>query len=354
MGLNIVIPVYVVENSNIPIILDQLYVAIESYYFHKNIGTFFIYTNNDLIEKGINHYKRVFYRDVVVVKLDFEKTWEQLNLPINSTRTRKTFIISKMVIPFLHDEDYLLMDWDILTTGYIKPAYIISDKIRLFNPKMYDGITLRQNSVLVGIKPENEMVGRHRWVNSGMVYSPKGKISELIKEYWEKYNSIITQEYRGIYLYDIIGDELLYNLMLIDSHDGIEEMKSYNLNVVLRNFYYDFSDLVSMYDFGNCYPNVLNVHFAGGHVKPFDVIVDENNNLTFKMSIENYAINKKCLRWLFDLEDHRLGSFNYNALIFSIIWQHTRYSIKDKLDPDNDKSISKRYLEFFKRNFLNE
>lgn len=352
MELNIVIPVYIINESKVPIILDQLYVAIESYYFYKNTGTFYIYTNSDSIEEGINHYKKVFSRNVVLIRIDFEKAWEQLNLPINETRTRKPFIISKMIIPFIHDEDYLAMDWDILTTGYIDHSYLISEKIRIFNSKMYDGTTLRQHSIYMGYKPENEVVGRHRWANSGMVYFPKKITTGLIREYWDKYDSIREQVYRGIHLYDIIDDELIYNLMLSDGHTGIEEVRDHNLNVVFKSFYYDFSEIDSMYSFGTNHPKVLNVHFVGGHVKPYDVIVDENNNLTFNISIENYAINREDLKWLFDMSDHRSGSFHYNALIFSIIWQHTRYCIREKLYLETAMGISNRYLEFFKRNFI--
>lgn len=354
MSLKIVIPVYVVERSNIERILDQLYVTIESYYLHNNSGVFYIYTNNDYIEININKYKKVFYRNITILRIDFEKVWKQLNLSINEIRTRREFVISKIIVPFIHDDDYLLLDWDILTTGYIKTEYIQSSKLRLFNAKFYDGISLRQNSIIRKLTPENETIGRFKWVNSGMVYSPKGLAAELIKEYWEKYQGIKEQKYKGIYLFDIIGDELIYNLMILDEHPKVEEVHNYNLNVVPRNFYFTFNDIDSMHCFGDKFPHVLNVHFAGGHIKPFDVTVDENLNLSYRIHIEKYAIDKRSLKWLFDFGEHRSGSYNYNALIFSIIWQYLKFSIKEKLISAKSDKISKRYLEFFNRNFLNE
>jgi hypothetical protein len=185
-----------------------------------------------------------------------------------------------------------------------------------------------------------------------MVYSPKGLCKSLVEEYWDKYHSISVQEYKGIYLFDIIGDELIYNLMLLDNVPHIEECNRYNLNIVLRNFYYTFNKIESMYSFGEKHPNILNVHFAGGHIKPFNVIVDENNNLSFQINVESYSINKRAIKWLFDMSEHRMGSYNYNSLLFSIIWQYTRYSVREDLGLEPDKKMSQRYLEFFNRSFI--
>lgn len=348
--MNIVIPAYIVDESKVEIILDQIYVTIESYFSYGNMGKFYVFTNNDTIVDGISHYKVVFGRDVTTVYVDFEQHWKQLKLPINETRTRRNFIIAKLIIPFIFDEEFLLLDWDILTLGYIPPEYLRSDKLRLFNAKFYDGLTLRQISCLKGLYPDPG-IGNYRWMNSGMLYSPKGLALELIKEYWDKYNSITEQEYKKIYLFDIIGDELIYNIMKIDGDPRIEECTQYNLNVVLRNFYYTFNNIGSIHDFGKDYPNVLNVHFAVGHVKPFNIILEDNGNLKFQIELEKYAMDKANVRWLFDMAEHRMGSFHYNALMFSIIWQYTRYTIKEKLE-SKPASLSNRYLEYFNRIFI--
>jgi len=351
--MNIIIPVYVLDENKVEIILDQLYVTMESYYFHGNTGTFIIYTNNNAIKKGISLYKNIYERDIIIVSIDFEKVWNQLNLPINNTKTRIEYIISKFIISFIFDDDYLIMDWDILTTGKIEPNYTSTNKLRFFNPKFYDSYNLRQNSIIRKLVPENETIGTHHWVNSGMIYSPARLSLELIKEYWEMYHGISDQVYRGIYLFDIIGDELIYNLMLLNKDKRIEECRNYNINTVFRNFYYTFGDIHSMFEFGNNFPYVYNVHFAGGHVKPYNVIVDENYNLSFVINTERYLNNKKSLRFLFDMGEHRAGNFHYNALIFSIIWQYTRYSIREKLGLTKEK-ISERYHNFFYNNLINE
>lgn len=349
--MNIVIPAYIIDENKVEIILDQIYVTIESYYSYGNTGRFIIFTNSESIKRGLNLYKTVFKRDVTVEKIDFEKAWGQLNLPINEVRTRKNFIIAKLLIPFIFNEDFLLMDWDILTLGRIPHEYLRSDKVRLFNPKFYDGLTLRQISCLKGLSPDIN-TGNYRWLNSGMVYSPKGLTLELIKEYWDKYHGTTEQEYKKIFLFDIIGDELIYNIMKLDADPRIEECNQYNLNVVLRNFYYTFNNIKSMHDFGSDYPNVLNVHFAVGHVKPYNITLDDSGNLKFQIDLEKYSMDKANIRWLFDMAEHRMGSFHYNALMFSIIWQYTRFSIKEKLEPKSDK-LSCRYLEYFKRIFVN-
>jgi hypothetical protein len=351
--MNIIIPVYIVNEKKVEIILDQLYVTMESYYFHGNTGTFIIYTNNDAIEKGVNLYKTVYERDILIVRLDFESVWKDLNLPINESRTRREFIISKMIVPFIFDDDYLTMDWDILTTGKMKPEYIISDKLRLFLPKFHDGVTLRQDSFYRKLEPETSTIGNFRWMNSGMIYSPAKLSAKLLREYWDLYHSIRSQIYRGIFLYDIIGDELIYNLMMLHNEPNIEEFRSYNINAVFRNFYYIFDDVDSMFTFGSKYPNLYSVHFSGGHVKPYEVIVDDQFTLTFPIVTEKYVNNKKNIKWTFDMRDHRLGSFHFNALMFSIVWQYTRYSIREKLGLTKE-IISNRYSEFFKVCFIDE
>jgi hypothetical protein len=351
--MNIVIPAYINDESKLPIILDQIYVAIESYYFYENTGTFFIFSNSLNLIKAIEIYKDVFNRDVQLQYLDFKKVWDDLKLPINDNKARKEFIVSKLVIPFVFEESYLLMDWDILTTGYIDPSYIESDKIRLFNSKFYDGLTLNQISHLKGLHPENDSVGRFRWMNSGMVYSPKGLVRQIIQEYWYKFNDLQGNSYKNIYLFDTIGDELIYNLMKIDEDKRVEECNRYNINVVLRNFYYDFSNIKSMYEFGSSFPNVLNIHFAVGHVKPYNVVLDQKGNLNFHIELEKYTMDKDNIRWLFNLSEHRMGSFHYNALLFSIIWQYTRYKIKERLNPMAE-ILSGRYSEYFDRIFIGE
>lgn len=255
-----------------------------------------------------------------------------------------------MLIPFIFDEAFLLMDWDILTTGYIPPSAIESDKLRLFNPKFSDGHTLRQNSLRQGLFPEAH-VGNNRWLNSGMVYSPKGLAQQLITEYWDKFDNVTENVYNNIFLYDIIDDELIYNIMRLDGDIRVEEYTGQNINVVLRNFYYEFYDITSMYNFGKSFPNILNVHFSAGHIKPYDVIIDDSGKLHFPIEVESYAVDHATVRWLFDMGQHRMGSFHYNALMFSIIWQYTRYSIKEKLE-SKPANLSNRYLDFFNKIFI--
>lgn len=348
--MNIIIPAYITNENRTSIILDQIYVTIESYYSYGNQGKFFVYTNSSAIVTGLSHYNEVFQRDVSLVEIDFEKEWERLNLPINSTRTRKSFIISKMLIPFIFDEAFLLMDWDILTTGYIPSAIFETDKLRLFNPKLYDGFTLRQNSFYKGLSPEIH-VGNNRWLNSGMVYSPKGLAKQLIRDYWDKFDGITEQVYKNVYLHDIIDDELIYNLMALDGDPRVEEHMGHNINIVLRSFYHEFFDIKSMHSFGKNFPNILNIHFAAGHVKPYDVTIDDSGKLYFPIEVEKYAVDQATIKWLFDMSQHRMGSFHYNALMFSIIWQHTRYSIKEKLSTEQEK-LSERYLDFFNKIFI--
>lgn len=351
--MNIIIPVYIVDESKTEIIRDQLYVALESYYQHGNTGTFFIYTNNDAIEKSINLYKKVYERDIIIVRVDFESVWKNLNLPLNESKTRKSIIMSKMIIPFLFDEDYLMMDWDILTTGKMKPEFLISDKLKLFIPKFYDGLTIRNNSIIRDIIPEDKTFGNFIWTNSGIVYSPAGLSAKLFREYWDIYQSVQTPVYKGLHLPNILDDELMYVLMLLHKETNIEVLRTYNINVVFRNFYYTFDKVNSMFNFGEKYPNIYSVHFASGHVKPYNVIVDDQFNLTFPINSERHGNNKKNIRWTFDMSEHRVGSFHYNALIFSIIWQYTRYSVLEKLGL-SEETISDRYAEFFKTCFIDE
>jgi len=351
--MNIIIPAYITDGSteNVNRIADQIYVAIESYYFYDNIGTFIIFSNNDFLILLIDKYKEVFNRNVIIEYLDFEKEWKQLNLPISDVKTRREFIISKVIVPFIFDDEYLMMDWDIMTTSYIDPSYIKSDKLRFFNPKLYDGLTLRQNSFIRKLTPENQSIGRFRWMNSGMVYSPRGLAKQLILEYWEKYHSTQEQIYKGIYLFDIIGDELIYNIMMLDEDPRIEVCTKYNINVAFKNFYYTFTNIDSMYTFGKNHPILLNVHFAVGHVKPYNVIIDNKDNLSFQINVEKYGMDRNSIKWLFDMSEHRMGSYNYNVLMFSIIWQYTKHSIKEKLGIEK-KGINERYLKFFNNIFI--
>jgi hypothetical protein len=351
--MNIIIPAYIINEAvtDVMRIAEQIYVAIESYYYQGNSGTFIIFTNNNTLERLILKFDRVFKRGIVINKIDFEKEWEKLNLSISGTRTRREVIISKLIIPFIFDDAYLMMDWDIMTTGYIDPNVIISNKLRLFNPKLYDGLTLRQNSLSRKLSPENQTIGMFRWLNSGMVYSPKGLAKQLITEYWGKYYNIKEKVYKGIYLYDIISDELIYNIMMLDGDPRIEECSKYNINTTLKNFYYSFSRIDSMYTFGKNHPQLLNVHFAVGHVKPYNVIINDEGNLLFQINVEKYDMDCNSVKWIFDMGEHRMGSYNYNALIFSIIWQHTKYTIRKRLDLDKE-DISVRYLEFFNNSFI--
>jgi len=348
--MNIIIPAYITNENKTEIILDQIYVTIESYYSHGNQGNFLVYTNSPAIVAGLHHYNEVFQRNVAPIIIDFEKEWKQLNLSISDTRTRKSFIISKMLIPFIFDDDFLLLDWDILTTGYIPPSIIKSDKLRLYNPKLYDGYSLRQNSFYKGLFPEAH-IGNNKWLNSGMVYSPKGLARQLISEYWEKFDSVTEQVYKNIFLHDIIDDELIYNIMILDGDNRVEEYTGHNLNIVLRTFYHDFSNIKSMYSFGKDFPNILNIHFSAGHIKPYDVIIDDSGKLHFPIEVESYAVDRATIKWLFDMSQHRMGSFHYNALMFSIIWQYTRYTIKEKLE-SNPASLSIRYQDFFNKIFI--
>lgn len=347
----IIIPAFIPEKKNIELILDQLYVTIESYYQHGNHGTFIIYTNNDQLKKAMKHFNSVYGRDVQVEHVDFIKEWDKTKLTINDVRTRKDFIIAKLLIPFIYSGDYLLMDWDMLNTGYFEPTAIESKKIRFFNPKYYDGATLKQISLWRGNIPEVRNIERLHWVNSGLVYFPKDLQKRMLLEYWDKYDSVVERSYRGVHLYDIIGDEMIYNLMLIDGCEHVEECISYNLNVVFKNFYYNFESVPSMNSFGKRFPYILNVHFVMGHAKPYNMIIDEKENLSFAINMERYNLGSEDIRWTFDASAHRMGSFHYNVLMFSTIWQYTRFSIREKLGIDKEKT-SNRYLDFFNRCFL--
>lgn len=349
--MHFLIPVYITNNNSIEIIIDQLYVAIESFYQQGNKGTFIIYTNSPEVEIAIKLYRDSYNRDVVIEIIDFEKIWDSLNLPINSCRTRREFIISKMILPFIFDESYVTFDWDIMTTGYIDPIHLVSDKLRLYNPKFFDGVNLRQNSISMGLHPDDEMVGRFRWLNSGMISTPKGLAKELILEYWDLFNNTTEPLYKGIHLFDIIGDELIYNLMKLNGDPRVVEYMEGNINTVFRNYFYNYENVKSMFDFGKMHPNLLSVHFAVGHIKPFDIIVDENYGLHIKMSFEDRFNTNSGLRWMFDIGQHRLGSFHYNAIMFSIIWQYMRYSIREKLGLTKD-NISSRYASFFNKSFV--
>lgn len=350
--MTIIIPAYITNNKNIDIIIDQLYVTFESYYQHGNMGDFLIFTNSKLIVKAIQKYNKVFNRDVKVDVIDFKKEWEKTGLEINSVRSRRDFIISKLIIPFIYEGSYLLMDWDILTTGYIKPQYIESDRMRFFNPKFFDGSTLRQIGVWKGIKPENETLGRNHWVNSGFAYFPKDLQKQMLLEYWDKFDSVREQQYRGIYLFDIIGDEMIYNLMLIDNLRCVEECTSYNLNVCLKNLYYKFHGIDSLYSFGKEHPGILNIHFSVGYVKPFNVIINEKGDLSFTIVMERYNMEFHDVEWTFSMDKHRMGTHHYNALMFAIVWQFTRYQIREKMGLEK-KLISPRYYDFFERCYIN-
>jgi hypothetical protein len=347
--MNIVIPAYILSTSNIELILDQIYVTVESYYrFNDPNDTFIIYTNNVEVKKGIKLFNTIYEKSVRVEIINFEKLWENIGLNINVNRTRRAFIISKLLMPFILEEDYLLMDWDILTTGIYAPEIIKSNKLRFFNPKNYDGVSLRIFSVWKGLKPESKTAGNNRWINSGLAYFPKNLTKQMILEYWEKYDSINEQKYKNIFLFDIIGDELIYNLMLLDENKNIEEYREHNINVVLKNFYYNFESITSMYNFGSTPPYILNVHFSSGLIKPFDVIINDKDDLSCTTRLEKYGIEKESLKWVFDISTHIYGSYNYNSLIFSLIWQYTRYNIREKMGLTKE-NISSRYLNFFNR-----
>lgn len=345
-NMNIIIPAYITDDSSLEIVIDQIYVAIESYYRFKNRGNFIIFTNSEEIKKAINIFNSAFEKTVKVEIIDFEKEWKSTGLEINPIRTRRNFIITKMLIPFIFKEDYLLMDWDILTTGHFDNDLIVSDKLRFFNAKFYDGLTLRKLSLYNGLKPENNLMGNFRWVNSGFVYFPAKLTKDLILEYWEKYNNIVEKQYRGVILFDTIGDELIYNLMMIDNNPNVEECIKYNLNVVSRNFYYSFNNISSMDTFGSDYPNIFNFHFAVGHVKPFNIIIDDEGRLHYNILLEAYGLDHDIIKWCFDMSQHRIGSHHYNSLIFSIIWQYYRYLIRETLGLSKEIT-SKRYLDFF-------
>lgn len=351
--MNIVISAYITDDSNRATNRDQLYVTIESYYHFKNKGQFIIFTNLDSIIEDIQRFNDIFGYNVIAEKINFEKEWEKTGLKIDSIKTRRNFIISKMLIPFILNEDFLFMDWDILTTGQYDNEIINSDKLKFFNPKFYDGLTLRQLSIYKGLIPEDEEIGRFHWINSGFVYFPKDITKKLIIEYWNKFNSIKEKKYKNIELFDIVGDELIYNLMMLDKHPMVEECLKYNINVVSRNFYFSFRYIKSMENFGRDFPHILNFHFAVGHIKPFNIIIDENGRLHYEIILENYNLEPDVIKWCFDMGQHRMGSHHYNALIFGIIWQYRRFLIRGKMNLSGDKE-SDKYLEFFNKSIINE
>ena len=349
--MNIVIPVLIKELSSLELIMDQLYVTIESYYFFGNTGQFIIFTNAEAVIKGIQHLNEVYNFKVKTEKIDFIKEWEALNLRINPIKTRKDFIIAKMLIPFIFEEDFLLIDWDILTTGYIDNRFLKSDKLRFFNPKMYDGLTLRNLSLCKGYKPLEEDIGKFRWVNSGLAYLPYPLTKNLILEYWDKFDSITEKEYKGIILFDIIGDELIYNLMMLDKRPEVEEFRDLNINIVSRNFYYSFKSINSMDNFGKNYPYIMNFHFAVGHVKPFNITIDDEGTLHYEITLHKYNQDPDLVNWCLDMGQHRIGSHHYNALVFGIIWQYRRYLIKETMNLTT-KIESKKYLDFFNESII--
>ena len=350
--MNILLPANITDNSNVALLLDQIFVTIESYYrFNSSNDTFIIFTNSADIINGIKLFNIGFEKDVRTELINFEKCWEDTGLVITQSKARRATIIAKMLMPFIFDEDYLLMDWDVMTTGRSVPEMIQSDKLRFFNSKLYDGNTLRQISMWKNMFPEKNSTGRFRWVNSGFAYFPKDLTKQMILEYWEKYNSITEQQYKNIFLYDIIGDEYIYNLMLIDEDPRIEECTEYNINVVLRNFYSNFFKINSMYSFGERSPHVLNVHFAIGHIKPFNVVIDDSGNLSCTIKMEKYNTDKESVRWLFDIAEHKCGAFHYNTVVFSLIWQYTRYCIREQMGLMKE-NMSTRYLDFFNKNII--
>jgi hypothetical protein len=345
----VVFPAYLKDNKNIDIIRDQLYVVLYSF-FRYNKAEVLILTNSDLIEKEIKIFKDFYSYDINVRKIDFNEEWEKLNLYINPIKTRKEFIISKILPIFLIDSDFLMMDWDILNTEEYISKITKTDKIRFFNPKNYDGCTLKQVSFFKGLRPISEDTGNFRWLNSGVVFFKKDITKKLIKEYWDLFNNTIKNEYKGIYLFDIIGDELIYNLMKIDKVEEIEECTAYNINVIPKNFCFYYDSIKDM-EIGKIYPYVLNVHFSVGHIKPYNVFIDEDDRLHTEIILEKYNQTRDEIRWCFDISQHKIGSNHYNALIFSIIWQYYRYRILEEMSIIK-KEESKKYLNFFKENII--
>lgn len=351
--MKIVIPAYTADTSKpVDLILDQIRVAIESFYHHRNTwGEFLILTNNRNIERGVESYRysnSVFFeqeKKIEIRFLDFDKEWKKFGLYINPTKTRSAFIIAKILPVMLMEEDFLLMDYDIMTTGYIDPSVIKSDKIRLFASNRFEGATFRHLSRKYGLTPPSKG-GDFRWVNSGYVFLPAGKGQEAVKSYWEKFNSITKKEYRGFYLHHITDDELLYNIMLLDDIADIELVQKHTINCVVTNFYGPFKS-ENMFGFGDKHPGILNVHFVGNFVKPYNVVVDDSGVLSYKVVVaDKFAQNYDGIRWRFDMMDHLACDIHYNALVFSIIWQYYNCRIKENMGI-HCREKSSNYEKFF-------
>jgi hypothetical protein len=89
-----------------------------------------------------------------------------------------------------------------------------------------------------------------------------------------------------------------------------------------------------------------------GLAKPYNVVLNEKGDLSYTISMERYNMDWDDVKWTFNTSDHRIGSLHYNALLFSIVWQHTRHTIREKLGLEKE-NISQRYMDFFNRCFVN-
>lgn len=339
----VVLPVYLSkDNKNIDVIRDQLYVVLYTFFKYNNAEVH-IMTNNIYIKREIEFFKDFYGYNIKLDFVDFDEEWKKLKLYINPIKTRQEFIISKILPIFLIDSDFIMMDWDIINTEEYISKVTNTERIRFFNPKHSDGLNLRNFSLTRGLSLEGN--GNFRWLNSGFILFKKDIARKLVLEYWDLFNSIVKNEYRGIYLFDIIGDELIYNLMKIDNVSEIEECTIYNINVIPKNFCFYYDHVRDM-EIGKNFPYILNVHFSVGHVKPYNVFIDDKDRLHFEVVLEKYNQTRDEVKWCFDMSQHRIGSHHYNALIFSIIWQYYRYKILEELGKDKcGKSL--KYKKFF-------
>lgn len=349
--MNIIIPAYLNFKSNLEVIRDLLFVDIYTFFKYGNKGTVIIPTNNEELIGILVNFKRFYNFDIVVEKIDYEREWSKLGLSIGNQKERRNFIISKILPIFIYNFDFIMMDWDILNTEeYISKISNLKETT-FFNPKNYDGLTIRQVSLCKKLKPLGN-IDSFRWLNTGFVFFKNNSIRPLIREYWDKFNSIQENKYKEIYLFDIIGDELIYNLMKIDGVEEIKECIDFNINVIPKNFCFSFYKIENM-EIGKEYPYILNVHFSVGHIKPYNVIIDDNGNLEVKVTLEPYNQTRDEVRWCFDMSQHQIGSHHYNALLFSIIWQYKRYKILEEMGITEKDKRSSKYLKFFESSIKN-
>lgn len=342
-------------NKDTSTISDQICVTIDSICRTGNKwGDFVLFTNNKLIINHIRKFSSIYNIDIEIIYIDYEKELDKLGLAeLDSIKNTSNYvyIASKLLIPFLIDDDFLFVDYDILFIGKIDKENIKSDKIRFFRESSAKK-TIVDLSISRGFIPKVDRNWKGYWLNSGMVYFP-GRLGErLIRKYWYKYLDIIKKgrkEYKGIILFDSCSDELIYNLMNIDQEPLIELENRFNVSCDLySNSYnnpFDKKYIKSISNFESLIPKIISIHFVGTYIKPYNVYIDDEDNLCFNIKIRKCSTRR--VGYIFSSNNKFK---HYKALMFCIVWQYYRYSIREKLGLSF--KISKRYFNFFEKEFL--